>query len=60
MNSRERDEAEKAVLHMLDQYRIRGRTNRKNEWLENISPHEVERVVFKALGLNSFVYSKIN
>ena len=43
------DEAEKVILKMLGEYRIRGRTGRKNEWLEHISPSEVERIVIDTL-----------
>ena len=42
-------QAEKAVLVRLDQYRIRGRTGRKNEWLENISVKSVLDVVLGTL-----------
>ena len=50
------DEAEKAILKMLGEYRIRGRTGRKNEWLENINPSEVKQIVFLNLDLRSFAY----
>ena len=33
--------AEKAVLAALDEYRVRGATGRKNEWLEGIKPQSV-------------------
>lgn len=33
--------AEKAVLKALGEYRIRGATGRRNEWLANISPENV-------------------
>ncbi len=49
-------EAEKSVLQMLNQHRIRGRTGRKNEWLEKISPNEVKQIVFLTLDLRSFAY----
>ena len=42
-------QAEKAVLARLDQYRIRGRTGRNNEWLENISAADVLVVVHDTL-----------
>jgi len=35
------DTIEKRILNALDQYRIRGRTGRKNEWLEGIEPEHV-------------------
>ena len=50
------DEAEKAILKMLGEYRIRGRTGRKNEWLENINPSEVKQIVFLNLDIRSFAY----
>lgn len=42
-------QAEKAVLVRLDQYRIRGRTGRKNEWLEGVSAERVLDIVLSAL-----------
>jgi len=44
-------QAEKTVLARLDQYRIRGRTGRKNEWLEGIKSEDVLRIVLDALEL---------
>ncbi|RKT47034.1 hypothetical protein BDD21_4583 [Thiocapsa rosea] len=44
------DFAEKAVLKRLDDYRIRGRTGRKNEWLEGIRPEAVHSIVLQTLG----------
>ena len=35
---------EKEILSKLDNFRMRGRTGRKNEWLENIKPSEVEAI----------------
>ena len=54
------DVAEKAVLQMLDRYRIRGKTNRKNEWLENICSTEVVRIVFETLDSGSHTYAEID
>lgn len=41
--------AEKAILKKLDPYRIRGRTGRKNEWLEGIAPTDVIIIVRETL-----------
>ena len=41
--------AEKAVLAEMDQYRIRGRTGRKNEWLEGISADDALGIVLRTL-----------
>ena len=41
--------AEKAVLAKLDDYRLRGRTGRKNEWLEGIEPNQILTVVISTL-----------
>jgi len=43
------DAAEKAILARLDQYRIRGKTGRKNEWLQDIEPGELLGVALNAL-----------
>lgn len=43
------DAAEKAILAHLDQYRIRGITGRKNEWLQDIESSELLRIVLNAL-----------
>ena len=55
----ETDIAEKAILKCLDNYRIRGRTGRKNEWLKNISPETVEAIVFSTLKKTGIKYEKI-
>jgi hypothetical protein len=36
---------EASILKELDNHRIKGKTGRKNEWLENIGAREVERVI---------------
>jgi hypothetical protein len=41
--------AEKAILNKLNAYRIRGRTGRKNEWLEGIDPADVIAIVRETL-----------
>ena len=43
------DAAEKAILSRLDDYRLRGRTGRRNEWLEGIEPNQVLAVVISTL-----------
>lgn len=43
------DVAEKVILAALDRYRIRGRTGRQNEWLENISSHEARDIAVSAI-----------
>ena len=53
------DIAEKAILKCLDNYRIRGRTGRKNEWLENINPETAEAIVFSTLKKAGIKYEKI-
>lgn len=42
--------AEATVLEALKRHRIRGATNRANEWLEGISAIEVEQIVIELLG----------
>jgi hypothetical protein len=41
--------AERAILKQLLPWRVRGSTNRPNEWLHGISPWEVEVLVLKCL-----------
>jgi hypothetical protein len=41
--------AEKEILSRLKQYRMKGRTGRRNEWLHEISPFEVAHVVLRTL-----------
>ena len=43
------DSIEKTILEKLDSYRIKGRTGRKNEWLQHISPVDVEDVIIRVL-----------
>jgi hypothetical protein len=42
-------QAEKAILSSLDRYRMRGRTGRKNEWLEGIDSAHVLTIVQRTL-----------
>lgn len=53
------DKFETIVLKSLDLYRIRGRTGRKNEWLENISPEEVVKLVFEVLAREEAQFIKL-
>lgn len=41
--------AEDAIMAELDNFRIRGATSRKNEWLENIRPETVIEIVINTL-----------
>ena len=48
------DVAEKAIKANLKNFRIRGNTGMPNEWLENIRPEDVIRIVVQTLkGLES-------
>jgi len=40
---------EQLILQNLDEYRMKGRTGRKNEWLENISYDSVKEIVMETL-----------
>lgn len=40
---------EQLVLQNLDEYRMKGTTGRKNEWLENISSESVKKIVIETL-----------
>jgi hypothetical protein len=51
--------AERTVLAQLSQWRIRGRTGRKNEWLAGIYPYELERIVVTTLTESGFVFQHI-
>ena len=50
------DFVESAVLAKLDRYRLRGRTGRKNEWLEGISAEEVLHIALGTLDESGFSY----
>lgn len=54
------EHAEKAMLLELSQYRIRGRTGRRNEWLENIVPAEALSLAVKAVGVCGITHELIN
>ena len=51
--------AEKAVLAKLGRYRMRGRTGRKNEWLEGIDAKAVLEVVLHTLDDLGISYEKL-
>ena len=51
--------AERAVLSRLSQWRIRGNSGRKNEWLAGISPHEVECIVISTLSESGLAFKRI-
>ena len=48
--------AERLVFGALRAWQMRGRTGRRNEWLEGIAPTEAERVAFRALDDGGVVY----
>ena len=41
--------AEKAILSKLNDHRLRGRTGRRNEWLEGIDPSQVLEIAISTL-----------
>lgn len=43
------DTAEKAILDALDGHRMKGKTGRKNEWLEGIQPEDAIRIALTAI-----------
>jgi hypothetical protein len=51
--------AERTALTQLAQWRVRGRSGRKNEWLVGISPTEVARIVLAALADSGLVFRRI-
>ena len=53
------DLVEKEVLNNLDAYRVKGRTGRKNEWLQHISPTDVENIIIKTLDSLNIDYKTI-
>jgi hypothetical protein len=46
---KEIERAERLVLAQLSEWRVRGTTGRRNEWLHGITPVEVERIAISAL-----------
>ncbi len=53
------ESAEKAILKELDDYRIRGMTGIKNEWLEGIAANKVERIIIDCLDKLKIEYIRI-
>lgn len=51
--------AEKIVLKVLDPWRMRGRTNRKNEWLSGITPEEAELYALTALRESGIPFERV-
>jgi len=51
--------AEKEILRLLYPFRIKGRTGRRNEWLEKITPKQVERIIISCLDDLGLPYKKI-
>ena len=49
--------AERLVLKALGDWRVRGRTGRKNEWLAGISDTEVERIAITLLEAAGIAFS---
>jgi hypothetical protein len=49
--------AERIALDRLSEWRVRGPTGRKNEWLAGIEPAEVERLVLRALAQSGIAFS---
>ena len=49
--------AERLVLRALAEWRVRGRTGRRNEWLVGISDAEVERIAFSTLEAAGIAFS---
>ena len=54
------DEIEKTILKSLNEYRIKGRTGMKNEWLQNISPEKVENIIIDVLNKENIKYEKLS
>lgn len=50
------DRAESEILTELLPFRIRGRTGRPNEWLDNIAPIDVVKLAFKLLYENRYIF----
>jgi hypothetical protein len=50
---------EKLILQALDQFRIRGRTGMKNEWLQDIDQHDAKRIVIEVIKSSGIEYELI-
>jgi hypothetical protein len=51
---------EKEILLLLEDFRMRGNTGRLNEWLKNITPIEVMKIVLKKLNDNKIIYEPLD
>ena len=49
MENKDIDFIERQILLALDQYRVRGRTGRKNEWLSDIAASDVKEIAIKII-----------
>jgi hypothetical protein len=49
--------AERLVLNALGEWRVRGRTGRRNEWLVGISDADVERIAITLLEAEGIAFS---
>jgi len=50
---------EKYVLNALDEYRVRGTTGRKNEWLEGIDSESVESIALACIKESGVEYESL-
>lgn len=50
---------ERQILVVLDKFRIRGRTGRKNEWLSGIEASEAKQVVLKVVENSGVPYELV-
>jgi hypothetical protein len=51
--------AERLVLSHLSQWRVRGKSGRKNEWLLGIAPEQLERIVVSTLAEAGYVFQRV-
>lgn len=51
---------EKVVLAALSRWRVRGSTNRQNEWLKGIDPSEVRRLTFRVMRAAGIAHKRIS
>jgi hypothetical protein len=52
------ERAESLVLAQLSAWRVRGTTGRRNEWLQGITPVEVERIAISLLARSDIVFMR--
>ena len=53
-------QAERLVLGLLSEWRVRGVTGRKNEWLCGVSAEKVRRIAISALVESGLPFQSIN